>query len=102
MKKYLSIALLAVSMNVNADAEQDKKAGTCAMYLALAAKSKVGNYKYGPADALAMADKESRALQHSQMFADKIRDYQARKQSTSPLIHQGVSDCYAIGLKLSN
>lgn len=102
MKKIIIAAILIHSTSVFAEAEQDKKSGTCAMYLVLAAKSKIGNYKYGPADALAMADKESRAVQHSKMYADKIRDAQARRVPIKYLINEGVSDCYDIGLKLSN
>lgn len=99
--KYLIMILIFTIPSISfADSEQDKKSGTCAMYLALAQKGNFGNYRYGPADALAMADKESRALQFSQIFADKVKEYQSRKESTSPLISQAIAACYDIGLRL--
>lgn len=96
------LALITIPMLSHADgAEQDKKSGTCAMYLALAKKSNIGNYNVTPEEAFALADKESRAAQFSKMYVDKIKDYQARKISTAPLLSEGVKSCYDLGFKLS-
>jgi hypothetical protein len=101
MKLIVALLLTIFTAPSFASIEEDKKAGTCAMYLVLANKSGIPHGNATPQAAIAMADKESRALEYSKMYANKFREYQARKQSVTPLINEGVGSCYAIGLKLS-
>lgn len=101
MKKIIILVLFSIPLYSFANIEEDKNAGTCAMYLVLAQKSNIPHGNYSPNEALAMADKQSRAIQYSKMYADRIRDYQSRKQNTSPLINEGVKSCYDLGFKLS-
>jgi len=101
MKGIILITLLIYSSLTFASAEEDKKVGTCAMYLYIADLGKFASYRYTADDALALADKQSRAVQYGKIYANEFKDYQIKKKNTSPLIQQGISSCYDIGLKLT-
>lgn len=102
MKKIIiALSLLTFSISTFANIEEDKNAGTCAMYLFIASKLKLTGSQYGPRDALALADKQERAAQYSKIYADRIKENSIKKISIEPLIREGVASCYDIGLKLS-
>lgn len=101
MRLYLALFLSIASISCYANIEEDKNAGTCAMYLMLAQKSNIPHGSYTPQEALSLAERQGRAAQYAKMYADNVKEYQRLKKDTYPLITEGVKSCYDIGFKLS-
>lgn len=98
--KLILVLVLSSPLITSADADQDKKAGTCAMFLYFSEVGHFGNYKATSNEALNLSDRPIRAAQYGKLYADKIKAAQARKESTKALLESGMYNCYDIGLRL--
>lgn len=82
----LVAALIAPQINYAANST-DQNAGTCAMYLLIMGKSR--GYQVTADQAIALADKESRAVAYGKMFLNRMQENRGNSTMMNALVVRG-------------